>query len=1016
MLLPSDRIIAALRRLVGGPARAGATRERPAGRGAERFARFVALLGALVCVVFVAGLRDVLLSSIVRPAAVVVVPPPPGEAELEVYVNDAEGRAFAGAVVRIFTLDEKGAVFFASERTTRADGEPLAWSGLPEGEVWIVAYGEGRARASTRVILSNKARRTVTLALRPAAALTVHVVDAAGVVVPGAMIEVTSTDSLPHIVFTDDEGIAVLDRLGPAPWNVEISAEGYDTISRTGVYPEDHPLEIRLEKLGGFDVHVVDSRGDPVPFAEVLLSGPGIWPARSTHTDETGHAVIVGLYGGLYDLKARAGDLVSPTELGARLPHGELVEKKLVLYDGRFITVEVTDGPMRADGLVPLPVPNARVVLVEDGLSSFPLEGTTNVEGLVVLGPVLATELAVSVRAEGFVPRAARPEDFDDDKVTVALLRGATLFGDVRDDRGFPVDGATIEVIGTDIDGMPIHEVADRSVFTDDLFSFSLAGPVALIPRGELGVMPGPIPPIPHAGMLGDEADPTVGAAEAIPWVSDAYGEYKATPVTPGRVQLLVRHPEYTDFASEEIALAPGGEVRVDVVLRRGGRIEGYVEEEDGLPVEGARLELAAESGLWTQVTYTDADGSFAVASVPESVHLSVSRPDALGEVAVRLELDVAPGETQRLRIVLPKAREGTTIRFDDEHGQPLARVEARVQSLDLETVFARTFFSGEDGTIQVPGVRGLPLRVIAERPGKAPLFDTLDPVGEEHRLVLRDGLTLKGSLTGRGGRVKIEHASLSLYTLAGLEFAKSDEEGEFEFEDLAPGRARLVIRADGYAEDARLIDIAGEPLRPIELERIDLFPSGSIEGMVLDASGHGVAGARVGWGSVPTYLPVGRLPFGLAQTDADGRYALANLPEGTIQIEAYSAELGRGVLENVEVRADRVTRRVDITIPDQDYAPRPLKAAGSLAVTLRENAGAVVVLDVPENGEAEHAGIEPNDRLVSVAGLEVTTIEAARDLLSGPLTEDVIVVVERDFLDHVGRIKLRVRREAVRR
>jgi hypothetical protein len=65
-------------------------------------------------------------------------------------------------------------------------------------------------------------------------------------------------------------------------------------VQRTGIHPGPEPLELRLQRLGGFRVFVVDENDEPVPFAEVLVSGPGIWPARTTTTDGEGLALITG--------------------------------------------------------------------------------------------------------------------------------------------------------------------------------------------------------------------------------------------------------------------------------------------------------------------------------------------------------------------------------------------------------------------------------------------------------------------------------------------------------------------------------------------------------------------------------------------------------------------------------------------------------------------------------------------------------------------------------------------------
>ncbi len=983
----------------------------------ERFTIFVAIAVQLVTLF---GLRDVLLSPL--PARAMVAAPaavPAGDASCEVHVVDAEGRPLAEAVVRVFHVDGSGEVFFAGEQWTRSS-EALSFPGLPRGETWVLAYGRNKSRASTRVMLDpiegevGPPKRSVTLALRDANALAVRVVGEKAEVIPGATVTVVSTDALPHVVIADGEGLASFDRLGPPPWSVTASAEGYDPVSRSGVYPDVAPLEIKLERLGGLEVSVVDVDGKAVPDAEVMLSGPTVWPARSAKTDEEGKVTIVGLYAGLYDLKARRERLVSATDMSVPVAQGKLVERTLVLREGRFVTVTVTDGPVREGGLEPPPIEGAAVVLVEEGLSSFPIQQKTNKQGMAVLGPISEEAVTISARAEGFVPRVVGNDAVKDDAVTIPLLRGGAIAGDVRDERGFPIDGAIIEVLGTDVDGMPIHETTDRSTFRDDLFEFAMGGPTPLLPRGELGVMPGPIPPIPHAGGAFSTGGEGRGGE---PWVTQDDGTFRCSPVTPGRVQVLVHHPEYVEALSDVFTLPPGGERTVHIVLRRGGRLEGRVLEEDRMAVAGARVEVAALEGTFTQVTYTTDDGSFAFAAVPEAVLVTVYRGDSLGEIAARVDLEVEPNRRRTIEIVLPKPREPTTLRFVDERGFPVSRVEARVVSLDLGTALFRTHFTNDDGEVEVPGARGLPLRIVAERPGRAPLVETLAEAGKVHTFTMRPGFVLKGEVTGKGGRVQIAEADITLFTEAGSRHTKTAEDGTFQIDDLALGRARLVVRAADYADDERVLMIEGDGRRPIQLDKIDLLASGSVEGKVETDAGEAVAGARVGVGAVPTYLPVGKLPHGIVQTDADGRFELAGVPSGMVDLEAYSPELGRGRVTGVEVRADRVTRRVTITIPAQDYTPPKIKAAGSIAVTLAERGGGVVIVDVPEGGEAELGGIEPGDRIVSLAGRATATIEQARDALSGPLNEDVIAVVERTDPSGAARtLTLRVRRESVRR
>src|SRR5262249_47206771 len=155
---------------------------------------------------------------------------------------------------------------------------------------------------------------------------------------------------------------------------------------------------------------------------------------------------------------------------------------------------------------------------------------------------------------------------------------------------------------------------------------------------------------------------------------------------------------------------------------------------------------------------------------------------------------------------------------------------------------------------------------------------------------------------------------------------------------------------------------IKGDSHDDADLGEIDLAESGEVSGEVVDASDQPVAGARVARDAVPTYLPYGPLPSGIVATDRDGRFTLGGLPEGDVTLEAYFAEMGRGFVESVPVRAGRTTSRIKISLPGGEKRKEP-KGGGSVAVTLGERKGRVVtIVMVPPGSEAESSGIEPGD------------------------------------------------------
>lgn len=979
--------------------------------------RLIVLLAALVCFFFVTTLRDVALSVPMSrriPAPPVPVSVTERDAKLDVDVVDEAGRKATSASVRVFALRE-GKAYYAGDHDTGEDGR-AAFTGLPRGEVWVLAYGPGRARASLHAVLSEGTRE-VRLVLQPARALDVIVVDESEQPIEGAAIEVTTADPLPYAAVSGKDGRARVDRLGPPPYRLHASARGFDDTVRAGVVPTAAPLRIRMERLAAIEVSVRNADGTAAPGATVLAAGTRLWPARSVVVNERGVATITGLHGGVYDVQARRGDEVSPTDIAVPVKRGEVKSVELTLGPGKRVKIHVTDGAGegRPD------VKGASVVLAEGGLSSFPLQGKTDARGIVELGPIARQRASAAARASGFVAKSAVLVDAAATEVTIPLERGGVIVGDVVDDRGFPVAGATIEVVGVDAEGMPIDETTALSDFREDHFEATLGGPAPLIPMGELGFMPGPIPDFPHGGA----GIPLLGEAPrrgGDPWVTRADGTFRADPVPPGRVHAIVRHPDYVEAISERVTLRAGGEATVHVVLRHGGWIEGRILEEDRTPVAGARIELAATHGSLERVAYTADDGTFTFAAAPDEVLLSIARPSAPADVVARVVVDVPDRDRREVEIILPKVRDTVTIHVVDDRGYPVDRVEVRAVSLQLDEPLRRTLFTDDAGDATLPDGVGLPLRLTLLRPGKAPVVTSIDSAPAKIEVTLNEGLKAHGTITARNGRDRLEGAEITLFTASGARHARSDREGAFEVDDLAPGRVRIAVTAAEHAPVEVVVTARGDRDHPADLGTIDLAEAGEVEGEVVDAEDEPVAGARVGRDGVPTYLPLGPLPRGIAATDRDGRFTLGGLPEGRITLEAYFADLGRAVIEDVPVRAGRTTTRVKITLGAGKPSAREPKGAGSVAVTLGERdrgnaTTVVVVVMVPPGSEAELAGLEPGDEILTVSGRAVKSIEGARTRLTGPLAEDVVLSMRREEGEGAPATwRVRVRRERVRR
>lgn len=759
------------------------------------------------------------------------------------------------------------------------------------------------------------------------------------------------------------------------------------------------------------DVTVLSASGEEVADATVEVVGLGLWPARKATTDANGRVRLTGLESGIFDLRAYRDDEVVGAPVTVVLPKTGTEQVTLRLVKGRTVRVRVLDADKK-------PLPSAQVVLAEGGLSPFPLEAVTNDEGVAVIRPVAPTKVTLGASAEGYVPRSGIGLDpTDAGEVDIVLLRGGMLVGEVVDGRGRAIEGARIEVIGTDTSGAPIAETSDTRAFRAEHFTFALQGPRPLLPAGELGVMPGPLPDIPRDPGLSWPTSVTPSDSGSEPWVTRGDGTFRASFVPPGRLRVIARHPDFVEAISTTLRLAPGETERVKLVMRQGGNLKGRVLDERDEPIASARIDVVAlRGGTFTQTLTTDERGAFTASALPERVAVTVTRPGMPDASPHREELRLGEGETKEIEIRLPALREPVRVRVTDEDDAPLSFAQVSITSLSPKTPLRRTRFTSETGEIEFPDTVGLPLELEVTLPGRAPVVMQVESAPREINVELSRGLVLLGSVTTRRGYDSLPDAEVVLSSKAMTRRTRTDERGAFRLEDVGEGTATLTISREGYVSVERKVTIQ-KPRRsePIELDAVNLEEGGVVEGEVVDDRGRPVAGARVAKDLLPAYSPSGRAPKGVATTDDAGRFQVADLPEGEVLLVADSPDAGKGRVE-VTVRAGRVTDRVRLVLSGKADETEEAIGRGGVAVTLGErdvegNVHVIVVL-VAEASEAERAGLRRGDRIVSIGSETPNTMKEARALLSGPVGESVIVEVERGD----GRHTLSIPREEVKR
>ena len=397
-------------------------------------------------------------------------------------------------------------------------------------------------------------------------------------------------------------------------------------------------------------------------------------------------------------------------------------------------------------------------------------------------------------------------------------------------------------------------------------------------------------------------------------------GSFVIRGVPPGEVDVVAWTPDRLPEHRAGVRSAPGGRVGVDpLVLRAGDIVSGVIVDDAGEPVEGARLR-------WELADWSELEFDFSIAPL-----LYQSLDDEffpVSDAEGRFRAGPFPGSGRHRMWVLADGFGLTEHRWDPER--------------DGDEITIRITRGGRAAGIVIDGETARPVTSFA--------IETASRIDESAKE--------PSSLNPFSGGTEIEH-----------------EQGRFDLGPLAPGKATLTVRAEGYRPQDITIGVTpGETARGVivKLERGVV-----VEGRAVDEDGEPVAGARVvavdGRGRVigrPNFVssstPGGRLPgsslideflqlspldigvgaglFGDAGdlTDRDGTFLIEGLPEGALRFAAAHRDFAPVQSGSVQLSLDAPPEPMELVFLAgarlegrvEDLRGRPVEGALVLAVS----------------------------------------------------------------------------------
>ncbi len=217
-----------------------------------------------------------------------------------------------------------------------------------------------------------------------------------------------------------------------------------------------------------------------------------------------------------------------------------------------------------------------------------------------------------------------------------------------------------------------------------------------------------------------------------------------------------------------------------------------------------------------------------------------------------------------------------------DEKGNPVKGAEVRTSMNHSGMESVKTDVQGEyryNGldpsrkytmVAEHPGLMSGWIEVSAGQPGKLEVPDIV----LRHRV----GVTVSGRVVNEPGEPvggAEVFAGRAPYMSNRIK-TKTDAEGRYTIENVIEGESFVIVKGKGYGAEMQRVRIGRD--KDIQLD-FTLKPGKGIAGKVLDADGKPIAGVHIAVGAWYNSRPIHDTTI-WAQTDADGHFRFANLPE----------------------------------------------------------------------------------------------------------------------------------------
>ncbi|MFF2481384.1 carboxypeptidase regulatory-like domain-containing protein [Paenibacillus sp. NPDC058071] len=857
-------------------------------------------------------------------------------------LSQASGLPLPGVTVKALLT---GTTSVISQTTTDTAGV-YSFTGLPVGSYNVQFSLDLHQTLTSQTTVTANTITTLNATLIPLPSAVQGVISASsgGGAIPGAAVIVTNLlGAVVAKTNTNAAGQYTITGITPGNYRISFSADGFQQFDQGIKLSAAQTLDLNISLLsnpGAVTGIVTSTSGTPIAGAlvEVLNSRSNL--LISTTTDASGSYL-------LNNLPPDQNDRLRVSEPGFNT---SIIS--LAVTAGQTKTVNISLSPITGqvsgivtDGTTGAAIPNASIRIANaEGLTLQ--TAMTDSAGAYTITSLSPGSYSVFFGASGYALKTIGATVLSGQTITLNAtleqLAGA-ITGTVKDVNGNPLSAVNIRVflnnvvvasVNTDTDGTyEINQLASGKYLLSTRkggYSGSALN-VTVIP-GQTTIADFVLPPEPASisGNVTDTAgNPLAGAVLSIQlnldggnvvflrFLTQENGQYVASNLiaVPSIVSVSAAGFQ-SSFASA--SLIPGQQTKIDFSLAPDpGSIAGTVLTSDGLPIEGAAVQVHSgnANGVTISSLFTDPAGSFVSGNLAPGVYTIVASAssfqtasavtqvvsDAASPIVIRLAPD--PGSIQG-------------IVTDSSTGAPLTSTIINVKDKNGLQV-ASTLVDNSGQYI----VNGLP-------PGAYTIVvnSLAHQSGTTGAVVVSDATTtVDFALLPNPGMLNVltepvvSEVTVNLYNLSNVQIVGSltSTEGKTQFLTLAAGSYYLIASGNGYTSDAIGAIITPDQTTTVTIPLVPL--PGKITGHVLDNNGLPIPNAIV------KAINGNETVRGVVQTGADGSFILDLMPSGQIEL-AVSAPGYSGATTGVSVGPGQLIDGVEVRL-----LPNPGSIAGQV-------------------------------------------------------------------------------------